>query len=568
MGSLRETISRRAVYLLVLIGALMLILAVKTGYLMLFADIPVDGDDPGARLNRTTDPPRGKIVDRRNSILAISVQRQSLYGNPHQVQKAWKTARRVAPHIEMSAPAVYKRLRRDRYFVWLDRKLSEDQLRRIRKLDLDGLGTVPEYKRVYPKESLAAQVLGFVGVDNQGLGGVERQFNDRLSSVEPSSGPLPTGGVSDLGDPVLRLTIDQTLQHIVEEELGRMAGREEPKNAMVVAMDPSSGEVLALANWPTFDPNRFWRYDQRVRRNRAVADVFEPGSTLKVMNVAAGLAEGVLRPGDEFHCKGYTYLPRARHTLNCYDAHGTLSVPEILIESCNVGAVKSIGEMEPSTLYSYLRSFGFGNWTGIRLPGEAQGTLQRPADWSSLSQPSMAIGQGMSASALQLTTALSAIVNDGVLMKPRVVKGVRRGNGYWRATEPFSVRRVLPVDVARSVQRYMAGVVEEGTGRRAQSEQYQLAGKTGTAQKANLEEGGYHPDRVMASFMGFGPVGEPELVVAVFVDEPAEGRYGGTVAAPVFRRIMERGLQYLDRRDDDHSLVSRRASRGPERVGH
>jgi len=560
MGALRETVARRSLYLLVLLGALFAIIAVRMGYLMLAADIAVPEEDVRARFQRGTDPPRGKILDRRGSILAISVQRQSLYGNPHQVKGAWKTARKIAPLIELSAPAVYKRLSRDRYFVWLDRKLSDETLRRVRELDLKGLGFVPEYKRVYPKGTLAAQVLGFVGVDNQGLGGVERQFNRRLASVRPPGEVRPAGGAAPrLGDPVLRLTLDQTIQHIVEDELRALGRREDPKNAMVVVMEPGSGKILALANWPTFDPNRFWEFDRRVRRNRAIGDVYEPGSTLKVMNLAAGLAEGVLRPGDSFHCKGYTYLPRAQHTLHCYADHGRLSLPEILIESCNVGAVKAVAELDSSTLYSYLRSFGFGNWTGVRLPGEARGKLRRPADWSSLSKPSMAIGQGLSASALQVTTALGAVVNGGTLMKPRIVKGLRRENGDWHTTRSFSVRRVIPPDVAGSMRRYMAQVVEEGTGKRAQSDRYRLAGKTGTAQKANLEEGGYHPDRVMASFMGFGPVERPRLVATVFVDEPRTHRYGGSVAAPVFRRIMQRSLRYLENRNENLDLAQNTA---------
>lgn len=318
---------------------------------------------------------------------------------------------------------------------------------------------------------------------------------------------------------------------------------------MVVVMDPERGDVLAMANWPSFNPNRYQAADSFRRRNRTISSPFEPGSTLKAMTLSSGLAAEAYRPETEFHCPSYIYLSRADHTLHCYAEHGSVNLPEILIKSCNVGTVKAVNQIESDQFYQSLREFGFGTVTGIRLPGEAEGMLRRPSQWSALTKPSMSIGQGISTTALQLTNALSSIVNGGRHMRPRLVKRTAR-DGQVTEYDPVRIRRVLPRDVADKIRTYLGQVVSEGTGRRAASDQYQLGGKTGTAQKANLDEGGYYENRVLTSFIGFGPVESPELTVSVIIDEPSVSQYGGEVAAPVFRRIMERSLTYLERRSD------------------
>ena len=386
-------------------------------------------------------------------------------------------------------------------------------------------------------------MLGIVGLDNEGLEGLERQYNDFLLDKR-GSGDADEFLSDEL--PEIKLSLSQTVQHIVEEELVEMARRERPINAMVVVMDPKTGNIIAMANWPTYDPNRFSEYPEFNIRNRAVGHSFEPGSTLKVMTISAGLSEDVYETDSTFGCDAFHSIAGTEHTLKCYAAHGAISVPEILIKSCNVGTAKAVSMMEPGVFYRNLREFGFGNWTGIKLPGEARGSLRRPHRWSRLTQPSMAIGQGISVTALQLTTALSAVVNDGVLLRPRLVTQLKRGNEVLDENDKFEVRRILPSDVAFKMQNYMEQVVSRGTGQQAYSSKYRLAGKTGTAQKADMDAGGYYEDRVLASFIGFGPVDEPRLVTTVIVDEPQDGRYGGEVAAPVFKRIMERSLRYLD----------------------
>ncbi|MFP4687476.1 MAG: peptidoglycan D,D-transpeptidase FtsI family protein [bacterium] len=542
MHSLREKIANRSVVLLLLLMVGFAILGLKFFFVMVIQPYFSDPVSEGEKIQRQ-DIPRGKITDRSGNLLATSVQKKSLYANPRQITNPWQVARALAPHIKRSPADIYRRLSYKRHFIWLERKLDSLQERRIKELDLEGIGFRSEYERVYPHGTLAAQIMGIVGLDNRGLEGLEREYDDFLLNRRGD------GKFSDyVGDepPEIRLTINGTIQHIVEEELNRLAAVERPANAMIVVMEPQTGKIVAMANWPTFDPNDFSEYPDFNIRNRAIGSSFEPGSTLKVMTIGAGLAEGSYGPEDRFGCDSLYPVEGTEHVLKCYAAHGSITIPEILIRSCNVGTVKAVLQLEPETLYNYLRDFGFGNRTGIRLPGEARGSLRRPHLWSRLTQPSMAIGQGISVTALQLTAALSAVVNDGQLLRPRLVKQLRYGDKIVEEPEKFEVRQVFPPEVAGQLRGYMAEVVRRGTGQRAGSDSYRLAGKTGTAQKANPELGGYYENRVLASFIGFGPVENPRLVATVVIDEPQRGRYGGEVAAPVFRKIMERSLRYLE----------------------
>lgn len=559
VNNLRETVANRSMVLLLLLGFFFGAVYLKFAYVMLYVEpdssnLPIR---PGQA--RQPEPPRGKILDANGNILAMSVRRKSLVANPRQINEPWSVARKLSPILGRPAPELYKTLTKERFFVWLERKLSDETLRKLQGLDLQGVRFKPEYDRVYPQGKLASQVLGFVGVDNEGLAGIERQFNPTLVEATSGSDPVKEAGTDpgDSGGVSVRLTIDQTIQHIVEEEMQKTIERESPKDIMVVAMEPGTGRIRALANWPTYNPNKFWEYKRTRRRNRAVSDVFEPGSTLKVMTLSVGMAQEAYTSSSEFYCGGYHYLPEARHTLHCYTKHGMLSVPEIIIQSCNVGAVKAVSEVDPTTFYKSLRDFGFGNWTGVRLPGESKGKLRRPSNWSSLTQSVMAIGQGVSTTAIQITNALAAIVNEGHLLKPRIVGSITDGSGNSKRVEPFEIRRVIPAPVARDMKTYMEKVVTEGTGENAFTEEYRLAGKTGTAQKPNREEGGYYHDKFLASFIGFGPVDDAELVVGVFVNDPKEGRYGGEVAAPLFKRIMTRSLHYLENKDKGYRMANR-----------
>lgn len=558
-SDLKDAFSTRAPLLLVVLGGFFVLTFGKLTYVMLFLDRGSSQLEASRSASRRPDPPRGKILDANGNLLATSVQRKSLTANPRQIDESreWPLAKTLSDYVDRSAAAIYKDLTKDRYFVWVARKLPRETVARLEELDLQGLRLQPEYDRVYPQGRLAASVLGFVGVDNQGLGGIEKQYNDVLSNVDVSGGnQQQVSTISGKGVSV-RLTINQTIQHIVEEELRKVVKRENPDDAMVLAMEPETGRIRAMVNWPNYNPNRYEKFGSGRRRNRIISDVFEPGSTLKPVTMAIGLSEGAFEPSSTFGCDGYVYLPSAKHTIHCHSEHGELTVPEILIQSCNVGVVKAAQRIQSKPYYTSFRDFGFGTWSGVRLPGEAQGSLRRPSNWSSMTQPAMAIGQGISTTALQITNAISLLVNDGVLMKPRIVRSVRSRTGKREDVEPFRIRRVVPEDIAGSMRTYMQKVVQKGTGQRAALEEYRLGGKTGTAQKPNREEGGYYQDKFLASFVGFGPSEDPELVVGVFLDNPKEHHYGGEVAAPLFRKIMKRSLRYYENRSGSETLVSR-----------
>jgi cell division protein FtsI/penicillin-binding protein 2 len=556
---LDQAFSQRTPVFLGVLGLVFLVIISKFAYLMLFMNVEDPGFDLAKKEGYRPVPPRGKVLDADGNPLAMSVRRFSLVANPRRIENPAEVADRLAKHLDLSQKSLLETLNQDRYFAWVARKLPPEKTKKLRELNLDGIRFHPEYERVYPYGRLAGSVLGFVGVDNQGLAGIERRFDDILSQARATTntGFKKTDSMPGENKVSIRLSIDQTIQHIVQEELSKVVRKENPEDAMVVALEPETGRVRAMVNWPTYNPNHYWKYDTNRRRNRIVSEIIEPGSTLKPLTLATGLAQGSFSPSSSFDCKGYVYLSRAKHTIHCHSRHGTLTIPEILIQSCNVGMVKAAQRIPRKTYYRSLREFGLGTWTGIRLPGESKGELRRPSQWSALTQSVMAIGQGLSATALQVTNAISVIANDGVLLKPRIVRSINTVNARSQPVDPFRVRRVIPRSVANTMQEYMREVVRRGTGERAGLEDYDLAGKTGTAQKPNREEGGYYQNKFLASFVGFGPVEDPELVVGVFFDDPKENKYGGTVAAPVFREIMKRSLRYLESKDDSNRLVSR-----------
>jgi cell division protein FtsI/penicillin-binding protein 2 len=564
---LQEAFSVRGPVLFIVLAVLFLGVFAKISYVMLWSTSEQELSEISRSVTNKPEPPRGKILDSDGNILATSIERSSLVANPSRVNEddQWPLAKELAEILDQSSAALYKKITRDGRFVWVARKLSEEKRSRLKSLDHPALRFQPEYERVYPKGSMAGSVLGFAGMDNQGLAGIEQQFDGVLSSARPASAQRSVktlaGSEETRKDVHVRLSLDQTIQHIVEEELHRVVEQENPDNAMVLAIEPETGKIRALVNWPNYNPNRYEDFDSNKRKNRILTSVYEPGSTLKPVTLAIGLAKGAFDSSSTFNCDGYVYLPQAKHTIHCHAEHGELTVPEILIQSCNVGVVKATQKMDARTYYRTLRDFGFGTWSGVQLPGEAEGSLRRPAKWSAMTKPSMAIGQGISATPLQVTNALSVLVNGGVLLKPRIVESVRRPGQSPESVDSFRIRRVVPESIADRMKRYMSEVVNRGTGQRASLEKYNLGGKTGTAQKPNREEGGYYQDKFLASFVGFGPTEDPELVVGVFLDNPKKHQYGGEVAAPLFRRIMKRSLRYYDRSGSSETVVSRDSSR-------
>ncbi|RME34238.1 MAG: PASTA domain-containing protein [Deltaproteobacteria bacterium] len=502
-------------------------------------------------------PRRGTIYDRNGEELAVSIEVDSIYINPRQIGDASAAARQLAPLVDMREKDLRAKMSSRRSFVWLKRQVSPAESRRVRSLGLAGVHFIKEHKRYYPNGSLGAQVLGFTGLDPHGLEGLELAWDSEIlgeggylvMARDRKGRGLGTGeGVVSgaRNGSSLHLTLDKNIQYIAEKELEAAVRAVKAKAGTVVVLDPETGALLAMANQPDFNPNAFNRYGPANFRNRAITDAFEPGSTLKTFLIATALEQKVVKAKDRIDCEHGRYKVGGK-VIHDHHPYGRLSVGEILKHSSNVGAAKIAKKLERERLYRGLRAFGFGQRTGIGLPGEVSGLLRPPEDWFEVDLAAIAFGQGMSATALQLATAMAAVANGGYLMKPYVVEQVVDGYGQVvRSNSPTIVRRVISEATARAVTRMLEMAVEKGgTGTLAAVPGFRVAGKTGTAQKADPVTGGYAVDRYVSSFVGFVPAERPKLVILVLLDEPQGQAYGGLVAAPVFSRIASQALAQL-----------------------
>jgi cell division protein FtsI (penicillin-binding protein 3) len=487
---------------------------------------------------------RGTIVDRNGVELAVSEDAVTVFANPFLIEQPTVVAARLAPLLDRTEAELLELLAdRDRGFVYLRRKLDPTRGAQVERLKLEGIGTVVEPRRQYPQGALASQLVGTVGTDNVGLAGLEQAYEERLHGSDGRRRVVKDA----LGKPVslveierarpgedLRLTIDAAIQERTEAVLAGVGRTFQPRGATAVVMDPRTGEILALANWPRVDANDVGAAPGWARQNRAVAAVYEPGSTFKAFTVAGALADRRVTPGTRLDLP--PQLQVADRTIK--EAHDrgavNLSVAEILAESSNVGSVLIGQRLGANRFDFWVRRFGFGRRTGIALPGESAGIVLRPEQYSGSSMGNMPIGQGIAVTPLQMAAGYGAIANGGILRQPHVVAG---------AQPP--ARRVIPPDVARATARMLEGVLGPGgTAEEAAVDGYVLAGKTGTAEKAD-PRGGYSKDKYVASFIGFAPARDPRLLVAVMVDEPRGQIYGGTVAAPAFEQIVSFALPYL-----------------------
>ncbi len=498
---------------------------------------------------------RGTISDRAGRELAVSLRAESVFAQPAAIEDKTGTARLLAPILGQPAREILARLDSDRPFVWLQRQLPPGQAGAIGDLGLKGIGLFPEGRRYYPRQELAAHVLGMVGVDDRGLEGLERQYDDLLGG-QPQ---FITAQQDALGRIVFRqepperrapvfdltLTIDEVIQYLTERELQRAVERSRARAGTAIVMDPYTGEILALANQPTFDPNDYRRSSSASRRDRAVTDAFEPGSVFKVILTAGALEEGVVRPDDRFFGENGA-IQVGGVTIRDHEKYGWLTVREILAQSSNVGAIKIGLKLGKSLYYHYMSGFGFGSLTGVDLPGEVPGLMRRPRSWSALSLPVLSLGQEVSVTPMQIATAFAAIANGGNLVRPHVVRDLRaQDRSLARRVEPLVIRRVISAETARTLLDMLRSVVEEGTGKEAALEEYTVAGKTGTAQKMDPASGRYSHQKVVASFVGAVPAESPRLVILVLIDEPETLRWGAAIAAPTFREIARDALQYL-----------------------
>lgn len=502
-------------------------------------------------------PARGGIFDRDGAPLAVSLDMDSLYAEPRRVEDPAATAATLAPLLQLPQQELQKKLDSDRSFAWLARQMAPETAEKIKKLKLKGIGFVKESKRFYPNFEIASHVLGFTGLDPEGLEGIERRYD---STILGKTGYLLTerdalGRDVSIKNAVVQdaapgknlyLTLDKNIQYFAEKELAKAVTGSGAKGGMALVMDPWTGKVLAMANYPTFNPNSFRQYPTLNLRNRCVADSFEPGSTFKIFLMSAAVEEKIVRPQDGINCENGRYSFGGRIIRDDH-AHGRVSVAEVLKYSSNIGSAKIGLKLGDDRLYRYLKAFGFGDKSGIDLPGETSGGLRPVSRWYGSDLATISFGQGVSASAIQLVTAVSAVANGGVLMKPYLVERITDANGQEvQHIQPQAVRRVISAQTASTVTQMMEGVVQKGgTGTNAAIEGFRVAGKTGTAQKVDPISKGYSATKRTASFIGFVPADKPLLTILVVIDEPATSPYGGVVAAPAFREIAANTLCYL-----------------------
>jgi len=511
---------------------------------------------------------RGDILDRHHRKLASTVDAKSLHAFPEQVRDPHNVASTLAPLLGRSSKELFKLLTSDSGFVWLQRKVHPEAAQRIELLDLEGLGFSPETKRSYPKRSLACHALGFVGVDGQGLEGIELKFDDALRGVDGwrllerdahqrALLPLTREVQEPSGGKTVVLTIDEALQHIVEQALDTVYANTEAQSAICIVQDPSTGEILAMACRPDFDLNDYRAYPVANRRNRAVTDAFEPGSCLKVVATSALLQERLVDLSEVIDCENGAMRFHG-HIIHDFRPHGYLTFEEVISESSNIGTIKVASRLSNQQLYEWYKLFGFGQRTGVGFPGEARGLLRHPARWSGLSLPSISIGQEVSVTPIQLVRAFSAIANDGIMMKPLLVQRTEECAGG-PVIERFSPRqqgRVMSRATARQLKKLLRKVVRDGSGGRAAVDGYGVAGKTGTAQKIDPDTGLYKKDLHVSIFCGFVPLNRPRLTILVLVDSPrVRMDTGGAVAAPVFSEIAEASLNYLRVPPDEPETV-------------
>ena len=508
------------------------------------------------KASRVSMGKRGAVFDAHYRELAVTLDTQSIGAHPNQMKNKSVAARRLAKALGKNRRTLSKQLDTKHPFVWVKRQATPREVTTVEALSLPGVVFKPAHSRFYPNQTLAGQVIGFTGVDGSGLEGIEFNYDshlrgrtDRFTVLRDARGYGFDAELSVLpnytGQNVI-LTIDANIQFIAEQALKATVGEFKADSGMAVVMDPKTGAVRAMAHYPLIDPNLYKKYKREHWRNRIVTDAFEPGSTLKIFTAASALESKSSSSQSIFYCENGVYRV-GRNLIHDTHPYGWLTLKKIVKFSSNIGAAKVVKAMGGKAFYQTLERFGFGTKTGIDCPGETSGRLTSYRRWKSIDAANIAFGQGLAVSAIQLTAAVAAIANDGILMRPYLVQAITDQDGrLLKNTTPKRIRRAVSARTARTVRGMMAAVVDEGgTGVNAALERYPVGGKTGTAQKVE-PNGGYSRERFIASFVGLAPIHRPKVVVLVVIDEPRKRHYGGTVAAPAFRRITQAALSYLD----------------------
>jgi cell division protein FtsI (penicillin-binding protein 3) len=550
----RATLKRR----LVVAATLVLVWSAAIEARLVFLQV-VKHDELASRAERqqsrtlTSPAKRGEILDRRGHVLAYSVDAESIYAVPNEIDDARRAVESLCSALEDCTKDdrqdLLERLSRRKAFAYVRRQVSPEQARRVAALQLEGVGFLKENRRFYPNKDLAAHVLGYVGIDNDGLSGIEATY-DGLIRGKPGTILIqtdakrhafarlerpPTAGAS------LELTIDEYLQHVVERELKAGVDENRAESGAALVMDPWTGEILALANYPTFNPNAYRQASDNDRRNRAIQDLYEPGSTFKIVTASAALEQNVVKPTDLIDVRGGSIRFGSRVIHDTHD-YGILSFTDVIVKSSNVGAIRTGLRLGPERLGEYVRRFGFGRRASPDFPGETPGIVWNPQKMNESALASMSMGYQVGVTPLQMVTAASSVANGGELVQPRVVRAVIK-DGQRIPVPRKVVTRTINKDIAVELTTIMEQVVEKGTGRAAQIPGYTIAGKTGTA--AQLENHHYSTSDYNASFVGFIPSRQPVFTIIVVIHSPhAKGHTGGVVSAPVFKRIAEAALRY------------------------
>jgi cell division protein FtsI (penicillin-binding protein 3) len=499
-------------------------------------------------------PKRGIIFDRAGHELAMSIQVDSAFAVPSETPDLANTINLITRITKDDPRVVLADCRAHKTFCWVARKADVEVIERIKAMNLQGIHFQREPKRFYPKRELAAHVLGYVGTDDQGLSGLERQFDDELKgkpgklliSVDARKRWFASVEKQPEAGNNIVLTIDQNIQYIAERELAAAIDETHAIAGTVVVENPHTGEILALANRPNFNPNVRKEIKVDDLKDRAVSDIYEPGSTFKMVTLSGGLEEKVTGPDEMFDCQMGSIVINGMRIRDS-KPHGVLSVADILAESSDVGAIKVGLRLGDDRFYKYIRAFGFGQLTNVELPGETRGMLKPVKSWSKVSLAAISMGQEIGISPLQLIALISTFANDGVRVPPRIVAGVVKPQSGPQTIsfQPADGMRVISALTAAQMRQMLQGVVLHGTGRKAILEGYSSAGKTGTAQKVDPDTGAYSKSKYVASFAGFAPVNNPQIAVAVILDSAVGLHQGGQVSAPVFQRVMQQVLEYL-----------------------
>ena len=573
---------RISFFFFIMIGFLIL-LSGRIGWIQF-----VEGQELSAKIegqlqqNRTIHLPRGTIFDRNGRQLAVSHMSKSLYANPRLIKNPEELSKQLAPILDRNPETIKRRLSEQGTFVWLGRKLETEQydeiIALIRENNIRGLHFLEESKRHYPNKSMLSQVLGFVGTDDIGLEGLEASL-DRVIKGQRHQQRITTDnqGVPILGSVFsympreekmsVYLTIDSIIQYITETALDKAMAQTRARAATVIVMNPKTGEILAMANRPTFNPNAFYRYQPQIWRNNSVSMNYEPGSTFKIMIAAAAMEEGILKTDSRFNDRGYVEVSGRRIRNWNNKSYGMVSFSDVMKHSINTSFVDIGLQMGALKLDEYVKKFGFGQHTGIELYGEERGILFNPRQMRHSDIATMSIGQSIAVTPIQLICAFSAIANDGVLVKPSIIRQITSSDGEVERTfQQQPVRQVIKPEVARELTDIMERVVNEGGAFRAVVPGYRFAGKTGTAERLSESGYGYEAGRYIASFAGFGPVEDPRFAALIILDDPDGQFYGGQIAAPVFSEIMSQIMIYENIHNNKESLETFQALASGGRV--